>query len=93
MESNNKIYQYIALPKDVWEEMLKKLDWLMEHVKGKATKLEDFYEEPELGEILGKKTTAMWKLKKSGQIPSYKIGNKTFYKKTDVRTFLENSKK
>jgi hypothetical protein len=92
MDNASKIYQYIAVPPEVWEEMINKLNWLMEHVKGKATKLEDFYEEAELGEILGKKTTAMWELKKSGILPSYKIGNKTFYKKPDVMAFIEKSK-
>jgi hypothetical protein len=92
MSDANKIYQYVAVPKEFWEELMQKLDILLENKQEMSGKLVDFYDEAEVKEILGKKTTAMWELKKSGRLPYYKVGNKTYYKKEHIMTFIENSK-
>ena len=92
MDTANKIVQYVSVPQSVFEELFGKINIIMEYIEGSKPKFKDFYEDAELREILGRKSTAMWELKASGRLPFYKIGRKTFYKKSDVLKLIEESR-
>ena len=91
MDLENKIVQYVSVPQSVFDELFEKINIIMEHIEGSKPKLKDFYEDAELREILGRKSTAMWELKASGRLPFYKIGRKSFYKKSEVLKPIEES--
>ncbi len=51
----------------------------------------DYIMEKEAKKLLGRKTTWFWKMRSSGQLPFSKIGNKVFYRKTDILNVLERN--
>lgn len=51
--------------------------------------LRGYISENDLKKKLGRGTTWFWNARKSGRLPAYKIGRKTFYKSEDVKHLLE----
>ena len=57
------------------------------------SKLGDYIEEKEAKQLLGRKTTWFWNLRTSNQLPFYKVGNKVYYKLSDIQNLLTINKK
>jgi predicted DNA-binding transcriptional regulator AlpA len=59
---------------------------------GKQVSQSDFITENQAKEILQKKTTWFWQMRKNGMLPFRKIGKSIYYSKTEINQLLENSK-
>ena len=56
------------------------------------TNLGDWLTEEQAQELLQRKTTSLWDLRKQKKIIASKIGNRTFYDKSSIIEYLEKNK-
>jgi len=59
---------------------------------GKQVSQSEFITESQAKEILQKKSTWFWQMRKNGLLPFRKIGKSIYYSKTEINQLLENSK-
>ena len=52
----------------------------------------DYISETEAKKILGRKATWFWSLRKNGKLAYTKVGNKIFYSRADILSFIELNK-
>jgi hypothetical protein len=93
---NEKITQMAFVPYDKMEELLQKIDHLSQTIlntQGGKAPLGDFISEKEAKELLGKGTTWFWNKRQSGELTGRKAGNKWYYKRSEILSFIENGKK
>ena len=83
----------ILLPEETLAQINLKLDLILELAKKTDPRLQDWMPEIEVQKLLGKKTTSLWSLRKSGKIISSKVGGKTFYKTKSIIDLLESGSK
>ena len=60
--------------------------------EGNLYKHNEFITESQAKEILQKKSTWFWQMRKNGMLPFRKIGKSIYYSKTEINQLLENSK-
>ena len=81
------------VPDSFLEKLNEKQDQIIDLLKSsdKLSKNE-FLTEKEARELLQKKTTWFWQMRKDGLLPFRKIGKSIYYSKKEINQLLENSK-
>jgi hypothetical protein len=78
---------------DFLEQINEKQDKILSLLNdGKPLSQNDFITESQAKEILQKKSTWFWQMRRSGILPFRKIGKSIYYSKTEINQLLENSK-
>ena len=79
---------YLLVPREFLEsisENQKRIIALLEQKNGHSgNSIGNYIPESEAKKLLGKKTTWFWKMRSSGQLLYYKVGNKVFYNMNDI---------
>ena len=80
------------VPDSFLEKLNEKQDQIIDLLKS-SDKLNqnEFLTEKEARELLQKKTTWFWKMRKDGLLPFRKIGKSIYYSKKEINQLLENS--
>jgi hypothetical protein len=94
MEPEN-LQKYILVPYDQMNMLLEKISSLEKTLKSRentSTALSNYLTEKEAGQILNKRTTWFWNMRKSGRLPAKKAGNTWYYLKSDINKFIENGR-
>jgi hypothetical protein len=80
-DSKQKPIRLLAIPEELLYDINSKLDKLLEKAnsRGDSPQLRDWISEKEAQQLLGKKNTALWTLRKEGKLKFTKVGGKTFY--------------
>jgi hypothetical protein len=89
-KSKNAVLNLIS--KDDLIEINRKLDQLIQlysEEKSGIPGLGDWILEKEARNLLGKKGTSLWKLRKLGKLKYTKVGGKTFYSLQSIRQLIE----
>ena len=81
------------VPDSFLEKLNEKQDQIIDLLKS-SDKLSqnEFLTEKEARELLQKKTTWFWQMRKDGLLPFRKIGKSIYYSKKEINQLLENSK-
>ena len=81
------------VPDSFLEKLNEKQDQIIDLLKS-TDKLSqnEFLTEKEARELLQKKTTWFWQMRKDGLLPFRKIGKSIYYSKKEINQLLENSK-
>ncbi len=81
------------VPDSFLEKLNEKQDQIIDLLKS-TDKLSqnEFLTEKEARELLQKKTTWLWQMRKEGLLPFRKIGKSIYYSKKEINQLLENSK-
>ena len=81
------------VPDSFLEKLNEKQDQIIDLLKS-SDKLNqnEFLTEKEARELLQKKTTWFWQMRKDGLLPFRKIGKSIYYSKKEINQLLENSK-
>ena len=58
----------------------------------KQDSIGDYISENDAKKILGRKSTWFWTLRKKGKLAFTKVGNKIFYSRADILSFIELNK-
>ena len=78
---------------DFLEQINQKQDRIISLLQvGKLGSQNDFITENEAKELLHKKSTWFWKMRKDKILPFRKIGKSIYYSKKEINHLLENSK-
>lgn len=91
---NETAEKLVILPEYKYREITEKLNALLHAVSiptEHSVRLPEWLTEKETQRLLGKKTTALWKLRNEGKILFSKIGGSTFYSLTSIKKFLEKN--
>jgi hypothetical protein len=79
----------MAVPSEMLEQIIQKLDELSAVVKGgHPEKLGDWISEKEAQKLLGRKATWFWNRRKNGELVFTKVGNKIMYSRESILAFL-----
>ncbi|MBN8667357.1 MAG: helix-turn-helix domain-containing protein [Chitinophagales bacterium] len=94
--SNETIFRQnsplVIVPEDLLESILNKQDKILELLESKnLPTLKGYVTEKQAMEILDKKVTWFWQVRKSGKLPFKKIGKTVYYAMEDIYSLLENS--
>ena len=81
------------VPDSFLDKLSEKQDQIIDLLKS-SDKLSqnEFLTEKEARELLQKKTTWFWQMRKDGLLPFRKIGKSIYYSKKEINQLLENSK-
>lgn len=78
------------------DKLNRKIDRISSMVQGMptthTTDLGDWLTEEQAQELLQRKTTSLWDLRKRKKIIASKIGNRTYYDKNSIINFLNKNK-
>jgi len=78
---------------DFLEQIKEKQDKILNLLQdGKVLNQNEFITETQAKEILQKKSTWFWQMRKTGKLPFRKIGKSIYYSKKEINQLLENSK-
>ena len=78
---------------DFLEQIKEKQDKILNLLQdGKVLNQNEFITETQAKEILQKKSTWFWQMRKTGNLPFRKIGKSIYYSKKEINQLLENSK-
>lgn len=81
------------VPDSFLENLIEKQDQIINLLKTtESVTQNDFIIEKEAREILHKKTTWFWQMRKNGVLPFRKIGKSIYYSKKEINQLLETSK-
>ncbi len=83
------------VPQVFLEELLEGQEKILQALSGRTEQKEtigDYISENDAKEILGRKATWFWNLRKTGKLKYTKVGNKIFYSKNDILIFIEGNK-
>ena len=81
------------VPEELLDEIKSKQDKIISLLEnGQLITQNEFITESQAKEILQKKSTWFWQMRKIGVLPFRKIGKSIFYSKTEMNQLLENSK-
>ena len=87
--------EFVLLPKEQLDDLVKKLDQVLAIVSdnaGKSRQLGDWIPEKEAQSLLGIKTTTLWTMRRIGKIKWRKIRRKVYYSKSSILQLLESGK-
>lgn len=74
------------------EEKLNYIIELLEETRSEQV-LGGYVDEKQAMKILKLKSTTLWKMRKTGLLSFYKIGNRVYYMKSDILLLMESNKK
>ena len=83
---------HIVLPERVQKQLERlemKLDQLL---TSSGSNIEGFISEEQAKDLIGKKTTWFYYKRKQGYLPYYRVGQKIFYKQSDLLKLIEDGK-
>mgnify|MGYP000380201579 FL=1 len=81
------------VPEELLDEIKSKQDKIISLLEnGQLITQNEFITESQAKEILQKKSTWFWQMRKTGVLPFRKIGKSIYYSKTEINQLLENSK-
>jgi predicted DNA-binding transcriptional regulator AlpA len=87
--------RYIILPAGDIEEIKEKLTLILNNISngnGKENSIHsDFLDQKAAEKYLGKKCTWFWQMRKSNRLFPKKLGNKNYYRKSELDKLLEDS--
>lgn len=87
---------YFLVPKSflqsIAESNLKILSFLEKGNSTSTNIIGDYISETDAKNLLGKKTTWFWNMRKSGKLAFSKVGGTNFYNKNDLIKILENNR-
>ena len=79
------------LPENVLDSLVAKQDRILELLEAKKeAALNGYVTEKQAIEIVGKKTTWFWQMRKSGRLSFKKIGQTIYYLLNDIYSLLES---
>lgn len=96
MKESNAIVQanrnsFYMIPEDLLDTLVAKQDRIIELLEAKKeAALNGFITERQAMELLNKKVTWFWQMRKTGQIPYKKIGRTIYYSRDDISSLLKN---
>ncbi len=97
--NSNESQIFSLVPSEVLSELLEAQNKIISLLSGSAERTEnsigDYITEPEAKRLLDRRATWFWAMRKSGKLPFSKVGNKIFYKRTDLIQLIDkfNSKR
>lgn len=87
---------YFLVPKaflqSIAESNLKILSFLENGNNASINSIGDYISETDAKNLLSKKTTWFWNMRKSGKLAFSKVGGTNFYNKSDIIKLLENNR-
>jgi len=88
---------FILIPKSLVETLMENQQKILAILEGngigKTKTIGDYISEEEAKDILGRKTTWFWSMRKKGRLSFTKIGNRIFYTKKDILKLLNDNRK
>lgn len=87
--------EFILLPKTQLDELVNKLDKVLEIVTdnaGKPLQIGDWIPEKEAQALLQVKTTTLWSLRRRNKVKWTKTNRKVYYSKSSILGLLEKGK-
>lgn len=85
--------EFVLLPRETLEELVRKVDLLLKLITdnaGKSRKVGEWLPEAEVRSILNLKSTSLWLLRKAGKIKFKKIGRQVYYYKPSIENLLKD---
>ena len=94
LHKNYNMKQNLSIvPDEILDEIKSKQDKILSLLNdGRQVSQSEFITESQAKEILQKKSTWFWQMRKNGLLPFRKIGKSIYYSKTEINQLLENSK-
>lgn len=91
-QSTKKLSSVYIVPEEVLDSLVSKQDRILEllEIRRDAT-LNGFISEKKAIEMVNKKNTWFWQMRKTGQLPFKKIGKTIYYAQTDINSLLEKN--
>ncbi len=83
------------VPQETLIQLIAGQERILRAISEKAEKKDsigDYISETEAKKILGRKSTWFWNLRKKGKLAFTKVGNKIFYSRADILSFIELNK-
>ena len=83
------------VPQETLIQLIAGQERILRAISEKAEKKDsigDYISETEAKKILGRKSTWFWTLRKKGKLAFTKVGNKIFYSRADILSFIELNK-
>ncbi len=81
---------YYMLPEEFFDNMLARQDRILEFIDSmNKPGLNGYITEAQAAQLLNKKTTWFWMMRKEGKLPFKKIGRTSYYSAEDIRSLLE----
>ena len=88
-KSNNS--SFCMIPEEVLDNLVAKQDRILELLEVKKdAALNGFVPEKQAMELINKKSTWFWQMRKTGQLPFKKIGKTIYYSLNDLYSLLQN---
>jgi hypothetical protein len=85
---------FILFPQDEFNRLSEIQQQILDHLTGNQSKLPgvgDFISREEAEQILGRKNTTLWKLRKQGKIKAAKVGSEVFYSRQSIIDYLNEN--
>jgi hypothetical protein len=90
-ETTSAIPQMVILPSSEWESFKQDILFLKESFEKKnILSLGDWLSEQDAQQLLSRKHTSLWRLRRDGVIFSKKIGSRNYYSKKSIIEFLDS---
>jgi hypothetical protein len=85
----------VLLAEDMLNEIREDQKTILLNLSGANTKqgIGDWISDKEAQQLLGRKATTLWSLRKRGELAFTKVGNKVFYSQEDILQLLNKNKK
>jgi hypothetical protein len=81
---------FYMIPEEFLDSMLSRQDRILEFIGSMdKTGLNGYITEKQAGEILNKKSTWFWKMRRSRRLPYKKIGSTIYYLSSDIKGLFE----
>ena len=85
---------YFIVPEEILDQLVSRQDKILELLEAKKeASLNGYITEKRAMEMVNKKITWFWKLRKTGRLPFKKIGNTTYYQSSDIESLLNIDEK
>jgi hypothetical protein len=82
---------FYMMPEELLDTLVAKQDRIIELLEAKKeAALNGFITERQAMELLSKKVTWFWQMRKTGQLPFKKIGRTIYYSREDISSLLKN---
>ena len=85
----------VLVPQETLVQLIAGQERILRAISERAEKKDsigDYISETEAKKILGRKSTWFWTLRKKGKLAFTKVGNKIFYSRADILSFIELNK-
>jgi hypothetical protein len=85
---------FIVMTQDDFNRLSEIQQQILDKLEGNQSKLPgvgDFISREEAEQILGRKNTTLWKLRKQGKIKAAKVGSEVFYSRQSIIDYLNEN--